>query len=261
MKQIICQDIKRIIISGGFWTSVSFVVISVIINLLRFEASEKLGVYGLFIFGSVSYNPLLSYIAPFIPAIAFSAITIFSNEDIADRSTTLKKYILGRSISSMIAGGSVFLFAFMIILLGCFVCDSSTDIIYYEPLGLFKEVYFISIPIYILLFIAHSALFGALYALFGVGTTLVTKSDSMGLVLPGIIYHSVYYIGTFISQTILSFTTIIFPVMPFNFAGLDVPIWKNTLDLGMIIIVSVFMIIIGYIKLKKARIQPAAKKK
>lgn len=218
-----------------------------------FDKSEKFGAYGLFIFGCIQYNPLMSYLVPFVPAIAFSTISIlpFKSAVKPNKKVYFKKYIFSHSISAMISGGGIFLFSFLIILAGCFVFDPSIAITYYEPLGLFKDVYFTSVPIYILLFVFHSVLFGAIYALFGVGITLTTKSNAIGLVFPGVLYHVIYYIGIIFSQTIISGITIVFPVLPFNFGGLDVPLWKNSIDMGLIIIVSVIMIITGYIKLIK----------
>lgn len=253
MKKIIYQDMRRIIRSGGFWIAISIIIVSAIINIVQtqwYDKSDKFGAYGLFIFGCVQYNPLISYLAPFVSAIAFSAVTIIPQNGSIEL-TDLKKHVMGHSISSMIAGGCIFLFSFLIILAGCFIYDPSTTITYYEPLGLFKEVYYASVPLYILLFFIHSIIFGAVYALFGVGITLTAKSDAMGLVFPGVFYHIIYYIGTFFSQTIISWITVLFPVMPFNFGGLDVPLWKNALDLGVIFIISIVMILTGYRKLRK----------
>ena len=255
MKQIIFFDIRKAYRSVRFWIAAGAIILSAIINLSQvqwYDPSVKFGVFGLFIYGNIDYNPLMSYIAPFIPALASSRINVLPTENISERND-FKNHVLGHSISSMIVGGSVFLFSFLIIFLGCFVIDPS-PVTTFEPFGLFKEVFYISMPVYILLFVVHSTIFGAIYALFGTGITLITKSNAMGLVMPGVIYHSIYYIGTFFSQTFLSWITILFPVIPFNFGGLDVPLWKNSLDLGLSLIASITISVIGYSKIKKGLI-------
>ena len=97
-----------------------------------------------------------------------------------------------------------------------------------------------------------STFFGAIYSLFGMGIALITNNESMSLVLPGVLYHSLRFIAVFFEQTtFLSWLAVLFPTLVFEFGAIDMPMWKNALDLSIIFLASVLLIIYGYNKRKR----------
>lgn len=257
MKEIIFRDIKSMKSSFRFWAAVGIIVVSTIINILsNMWGQGKISVGDLFIIGNISSNPIMCFFAAFIPAIAFGPVVIDDIKSGAYDTTThkigLKKYIGGRIVSSVIAGCSVFLIAFLIILAGCFLFGSQSTYSSYSPLGLFKDVYYFSVNMYILLFILHSMLFGAVYALLGMGIAITTRSDSMSLVLPGIIYNCSNLVGMIFENTPINIVDKIIPVLTYEFGSLDTPLWRNMLDLGEILVISIILILIGYRRLERS---------
>lgn len=256
MRQIIYNNLKKIFCSWGFWISVGIIVISTIINVLTLfgisNVDKSMGALSLFILGNTQGNPMMAYISPFIPALAFTPVIIKdlqSNDQVVGRD--LKKNISGHAISSAIAGGAVFITAFLIILIGCFIYNPSNNMGSYSPLGLFKETYYSSVILYIVLFILHSVIFGAIFALFSMGIALVTKGSTMAMVFPGIVYNCMQVVAAFFRSTIISPVSLVIPYLPYEFGSIDAPLWKNLSGLGIYLIASVILIIYGYIKLKK----------
>lgn len=258
MKTIIFNDLNKILKSRRFWLTIVIIIASSILNIFKtpgFDHSQKINGSNLFIFGNIQSSPIMTFIAPFLPALALNPLI---NDDLSNSShlhilkrKNLQKYLSGRAVSLMIAGGGIFIIAFVIILLGCLVFGSSDNIPIYRPLGLFKEVYYSSELLYIILFILHAALFGAIYAFFGMGIALITRSESMALVFPGIFYHCVRFVAMIFDKTIISWIGILFPTLTYEFGSLDAPLWGNVLDMGIMLVLSVILITIGYKKLIK----------
>lgn len=243
------------IFSCRFWSASGIILICALVWGLT-TIQEKVGALGIFIMSNIRSNGLMCFLAPFIPPLAFSPV---KSDDMRTetlkmmiKENSLKKYFLSKSISSMIAGSGVFLSAFLIILAGCFIINSSNAVGSYNPIGLFKEIYYSSPLLYIILFILHTMLFGALYAMFGMGTAIITKSDAMALVFPGIMYNCAQLVGMIFDQTIIYKIGYLFPFLTYEFGSIGMPLWRKLLDLSLVLIASILLIVIGYIKIKKA---------
>jgi len=165
--------------------------------------------------------------------------------------TSLKKYIAARSVSSFVAGSGVFIVSLLIILAACLIIDPTSRIIDYPVFGPFKELRYVNTPLYITLFILHTALFGGIYALLSTGIGLITKNAAMALVLPAVIYYGSGSIYIMLNNTIFSWLTYILPNMTYDYGAADYQLSKKLLELGSIFLLSVILIISGYFKLKK----------
>lgn len=254
MKQIIYRDIKKMVCSLRFWAMIGIVVVTTIISRFPFSINTSLGVFDLFIQKNIVDNSIMRFLAPFIPALAFGPIILDDLQNKTFKKVSLKKYVMGKAVFSVIAGGGVFLLSFLIILGICFICSPLDVMSNYTPMGLFKSVYYYSVPLYILLFILHSMLFGMEYTLFGMGIELTSHDSSMALVLPGIVYNCARLLGTFFYNTALPWLRYLFPFLTYEFGSLDISLWRSSLDMGIMLIASAGLIAWGSYKLKKSNV-------
>ena len=253
MTQVFIDDIKTVFRSKRFWIASGIIVVSTIVILISSAISyqeEMGGAFGLFIMGNVRGNAIMSYLAPYIPALVMSSLIIDKSKTENHKAIriSLKKFITARCVSSFMIGASVFIVSFLVIMIGCFIVDPTIRTLDYKPFGLFAEAYYASVPMYILLFILYTAIFGALYALFSMGISLHTKNNSMKMVLPGIIYHCVVFIMPFFFNTPYYYS----PVLRYEFGSLEMPFHNRVFGIFSILLASLILIVIGYIRIKKA---------
>lgn len=260
MKRIIIDDLGKIIRSWRFWAIVGIMLVGTAITLITTPfftyVARPFGGINLFVFGNITGNALASSLAPFIPAIIVGPLVVAGREMRASKSaqgnTSLKKYIAARSVSSFAAGSGVFIVSFIIILAACLIIDpTNKTVIDYIPYGPFKELRYANTPLYITLYILHTALFGGIYALLSMGIGLKAKSAAMALVLPAVIYFGSGSLYIMLKSTILLWLTNILPNATYDFGGMDTPLWKKLLELGSIFLLSIILIVSGYFKLKK----------
>jgi len=260
MKRIIIGDLGEIIRSWRFWAMVGIMLASTAITLITTPSftyvPRPYGWINLFVCGNITDGALAPFLAPFIPALIVGPLAAAGREreaaEAAQGDTGLKKYIAARSVSSFVAGSGVFVVSFLIILAACLIIDPTNKTVIDEiPYGPFKELRYANTPLYITLFILHTALFGGIYALLSVGIGLKAKSAAMALVLPAVIYFGSGSLYILIKNTIFSWLTNILPYVTYDFGAGDTPLWKKLLELGSIFMLSVILIISGYFKLKK----------
>lgn len=264
MREIICNDIKTVIRTKRFWITAAFIIFLAIINVLAQLTSQRIenvGALGLFIYGNIYIFPAICLAAPFIPVLVFSPLFVEDIKTGAYRKTAgktgLKKYLAARSISSLLAGGGVFIVAHLIMLIVCFAIDPSVKVSNVEVFGLFKEVFYTSVPLYILLFIVYSALYGSLFSFLSMGVGLITKSYALALVLPGIWDLSATYLWNYFNIPFLSWICKAFPSILYNF-DYPVDIWWRVPQMGGLLLLSVTLVVIGYFRLKKHEIADIA---
>lgn len=253
MKGIIIDDLGKIIRSWRFWVMVGIMIAGTAITLITSPfftyVVRPFGGVNLFVFGNITGNTWASSLAPFIPALIVGPLAAAGGER---GKTGLKKYIAARSVSSFVAGSGVFVVSFLIILAGCLIIDpTNKTVIDYIPYGPFKELRYANTPLYITLFILHTALFGGVYALLSMGIGLKAKNAAMALVLPAVIYFGSGSLYIMLKSTVFSWLTYILPNMTYDFGRVDTPLWKKLLEFGSIFLLSVTLIISGYFRLKK----------
>ncbi len=268
MKKIIGSDIKKMLRSKNLWIAVGALIICSLLNLvqtLQIDNSERFGGLGLFIYSQYS-NHLINTLAPFIPAfvlVPLIAADLKSADFMTAQEISPGKYLAAKSLSSAIVGSGVFIAAFLVTLIGFFIYDPTVQTINYEPTGLFSDVYYSSPLLYIGLFIVYSAFYGAVYGFFGFAVGLSSRSVSMAMVLPGLIYHYASLIWYFFEGTPLSFISMLLPNLTYVFAGIQSPTLyiDKALQLGVILLTGITLVISGYWKLDKVHIkkQSAAK--
>jgi len=261
MKAIIFNDIKRTLRSKRFWICAGLIVISAILNFITeflFNRNKPKGALELFVVGNILGNPMMNMIAPFIPAfiigptVAGDLITDDFKEQI--KKFGAKRYLTARSISSFISGGGVFIISFLIVLAGCFFYNPAVQEIRYAPLGMFKEIYYTSVPSYIFLFILYSALFGAVFSFFSFGIGLAARNETLAMALPGIIYHGAMIVWPLFNNPLVSWLNILLPQFAYDFNLYSAPLGPETdkaIKLGVIFIVSAALVITAYGRLKK----------
>ena len=264
MGKIILSDIKRALRSGRFWVSAGLIVLFTVINLFTSGAygHKRVGWIGLFIFGNIIGNPLMFFLAPFIPAFIFAPLFMGDIKSGAYKAvsikTGLKKYLAARSVSSLIIGSGIFIFSFLIILAGCFFYDPTVQDIEYTPIGLFQGVYYTSALLYIISFILYKALCGALFCFLSVGIGLASNSQSMALVLPGIISPCSFLLWDLLNNPALSWMQILLPYLIWEF-NIGMQPLNRIAKLCFILFASLALVAAGYCKLKKeSRVDAAA---
>ncbi len=261
MKAIIFNDIKRTLRSKRFWICAGLIVISAILNFITeflFSRNKPKGALELFIVGNIMGNPIMNMIAPFIPAFIIGpAVTgDLKSGDFKEQMKKFgaKRYLAARSLSSFIAGGGVFIISFMVVLAGCFFYHPAVQEIRYVLLGLFKEIYYASVPLYILLFILYSALFGAVFSFFSFGIGLAARNEMSAMALPGIIYHGAMIVWPLFNNSLVSWLNILLPQFAYEFNVYSVsfePETEKAIKLGVILLVSAALVITSFGRLKK----------
>ena len=91
MRRLILNDFKRVLKGYRFWTVVSVILISTVINLLTsfsFDHTKTIGAVNLFLYGNVQSNPVLSVTVPFLAALIFSTAI---NDDV--KTGLYEKYV------------------------------------------------------------------------------------------------------------------------------------------------------------------------
>ena len=260
MRAIIFSDLKAIMLSKRFWIAVGLIVASSLfstITMLFFNQDVPSGFLEIFIYGNIMGVPMMNFLAPFIPAFVFGPLVVGHMQTDAGRElwhkTGIKKSLAAHSVSSAITGAGIFIVANAIVLAGCYIYDPAISGIDYMASGIFAEVFSASVPMYIVLYVLHGAFFGAVYAFFSMGIGLATKSYSMAMVLPGIIYRVSRSMWVFLDNPILSWGNILFSsVYSFESAYPASPILGKVAGFGCVILASVVLVIVAYRKMKRA---------
>lgn len=256
MRKLILDDYKRVLRGYKFWAAVLVVLTSIVINLLTsvsYDHTKSVGAINLFLYGNLRNN-LISLTVPFLATFIFSTSinddmkTGLYNEYVSK--LCLKKYIAGRAVSTAMIAGSAFIFAFLLILIGCYIYDPSYGGDIFNPVGMFSKVYSNSVGFYIMLFVLHSSLVVSIYALFGMGLATLTRNNFIVLALPGIIYHCAKYVSAILDKTIFAFTTVAFPFLTYETASIGMPVWRNMLQMGVILCAAIVLMIVGQRKLR-----------
>ena len=258
MKAIILRDLKSVIRSKRLWIAVGLIVLSSAINLTTiflFEQDKPAGFLGVFIFADIRGNPMMNFLAPFIPAFVFGPLAAkeLHKELALEQKTQIKRSLAAHSVSSVISGAAISIIAYIIVLIGCFIFDPTIQDIDYTAAGLFADVFSTCVPLYIVLFILYSALFGAVYSFFSLGIGLITRSLSMAMVLPGLIYQASHLIYGFVNNHVLSWIDLLLPsfTYQFNVVKTASPILGKVAGIGCIVIASIIMVAATYKKLKR----------
>ena len=260
MKAIILSDLKAVILSKRFWIAVGLIVISsafTSITTFLFEYDVPSGFLEIFIFATIGGVPMMNFLAPFIPAIVFGPLIVDNMQTDAGKKlwqkTGIKKSLAAHSVSSAITGAGIFMVAHVIVMACCFVYDPTISEIEHIASGIFAEVFSASVPMYIVLFILYVSFFGAVYAFFSMGIGLATKSYSMAMVLPGIIYHASSAMWVFLDSPILSWVNILLPGTSYGFESdyPAAPILDKVAGFGCIILAAAVLVIAAYKRMKR----------
>lgn len=262
MRHMIGSDCKAVLHTKRLWIAVGLFIFSAAINIIEQFVMAGINLEGgldFFAFGNMYFVSLVRNMAPFIPAFILSPLYTDDFQAVRDssRTTSLKKIISARSLSSAIIGGGIFIFSYLIILIVCFVIDPSLNAIYFEPWGLFADIYYSNAPLFVLMFFGYTALYGALYGMFSTAVWLLSKNYWMAMALPGIYYYCGRFLWPFFDNPLLSRAKFL-PGYAFDFESL-VTLWRRATEQGAVLLIAVILIVISYFRLKKEPCKTANK--
>lgn len=262
MRHMIGSDCKAVLHTKRLWIAVGLFIFSAAINIIEQFVMAGINLEGgldFFAFGNMYFVSLVRNMAPFIPAFILSPLYTDDFQAVRDssRTTSLKKIISARSLSSAIIGGGIFIFSYLIILIVCFVIDPSLNAIYFEPWGLFADIYYSNAPLFVLMFFGYTALYGALYGMFSTAVWLLSKNYWMAMALPGIYYYCGRFLWPFFDNPLLSWAKFL-PGYAFDFESL-VTLWRRATEQGAVLLIAVILIVISYFRLKKEPCKTANK--
>jgi len=258
MKSAIIKDVKTVMQTRRLWIAVGLIIVCSVINtisMFAFEYDVPKGFLGIFIYADVRGNSMMNFLAPFIPAFVIGPLAVNNMKFDMERreKTEAKIKMIACSISSVITGIGIFIVANVIFLAGCYFFDPTIQETKYIAAGLFSEVYKTNMPMYVVLFILYSSLFGAVYSLFSMSIGIMTRSQSMAMVLPGLIYQASYMMWVFVDNPILSWLNVFLPSFTYEFTAVkgDSPMLTKAAGLGCVVLASIVMLIIAYRRLKR----------
>ena len=107
-----------------------------------------------------------------------------------------RKYFMTRAISSSIISGSVFLSAYVImILLAVIYSPTPSFRIDFSPLVVFRLIYDRSLWAFIGVYAVNSFLFGCTYSLLALGISAVFGNRFLTIGLPAVLYHVTIFLA------------------------------------------------------------------
>lgn len=254
MNRIFLADFKKTLKLKRFWFAAIICIFTAFFNLssnigIRPDLLND-GTLNIFLFSTLFDRSFFSYTAPIIAVIPFS-IVIFEEmksgfiKQILLRTKT-RVYLISRILTNIVFGMLPMLLGLVIFLLISWLIGPSPSFRIYPvfPLSPFAYVYETSMLFYVLLFILNSAIFTAAYAILGAGIFIITKNAYLGYIIPVCFYTlSTLSLGVFWGINILPFST--FQFMSTTTAHL-------IRDHILVIIIGLILIIIGFIRWRKA---------
>ena len=148
------------------------------------------------------------------------------------------KTILGAACSGAFAIIAAQIIALIIIL---FIDPSKS--VGFKTWGLFSELS--NEPaLYLSCYIIHSAVFGVIYGIFGIGLMTLIKNKYYTIVVALLFYR----LSSYFPATIPIEISNLFPLYPFEFSSFDVNIGKNIYDLAIMLIIGALLITIYWVK-------------
>jgi hypothetical protein len=259
MKNAYVEDIKNALKSKEYWFGFIFIILSC--ALTSFFNLPPTGIFGSYKIGSAEFfisatmyrNILLQMSAPVIAIfVCMNRGSIFMCDSDAIGSVWKTRKMNASLLANATIGGSVFLLSFLFLLLSAVIIFPSPTGSISADYGLFKELYPVSPIGYILAYILHSFVCGAVYALFGASLkVLIVKPVNLVLFIPLVFYSCFTRIGwlfPFLNE-VISFAS---PLYTFDIATYDVPLLKRITELAVVLAISFILIVISYKKYAKA---------
>ena len=190
--QIVKTEIKRMYKKPMFYIAITFVVACCLITFSRNYSMKNLcalhqtGAINTFIYSAIVDNTFLYILAP-----ALSGITCIShivddlnstyNRQISIRSSN-KHYLTAKVISAFISGASVLGITFLVVFLFCFIADPRPSIpLDFISTSTYGTVYDRSMFAYCVVYIVHSIVWGAAYAVFDFKIALISRNKYIAI--------------------------------------------------------------------------------
>lgn len=253
MKQKFYKEIINALKSREYWFGFSIIVVSCAIT--AFYNLSPNGVFGdlriggceFFIAASMYGNILLRISAPVIAVfVCMDRNSLFKKDKETIQELWKNKKMKFHLLINVIIGGSVFLFSYILIFIfGIILFSVSTGTMQPEY-GLFRQLYQETPAGYILLYILHSFICGALYALFGASIKIITiKPTCLVLFIPLVFYSCAARLGWLFPflNGVISFVA---PLFTFDITVYDISPTRRIAELSAVLIISIILIIISY---------------
>lgn len=257
MKHLLAQNLKKNILSPYFVTAALIILLSGLITYFRNQVvlglaeAGPIGPENVFIYSNIKNNPGMSFLAPLVATACniplYRSIQSQLNGTAEGRALT-QGYIGTQAISAGLTGVLVFLCTYAVSLALCFLLAPGQSEMLFAPFGQFEGIYRQSLFLYCLAFIAHSALFGLCYALFGMGLYCAMKSEFSALVLPVVLYYGTTFLNAFLPESVTNLAGYVIPSLTFEISTLDVPLLTHLTQLLAILLAALLCLYIFYRK-------------
>lgn len=239
--------------SKEYWFGFSVIMVSCLLtaiyNLSQYGifGDLKIGGCEFFMAASMYSNVLLRISAPVIAIfVCMNRNSVFVKDKEAIQELWKNKQMKGHLFINMITGGSVFLFSYLLLFLSGIILFSVSTGSLQPGYGLFKQLYQNTPAGYVLVYILHSCICGALYALFGVSLKiLIVKPTSSVIFIPLIFYSCFERLG-WMFPFLKGLLAYVSPLFTFDITVYDVPPLRRIAELLTVLIISVIFIIISY---------------
>jgi hypothetical protein len=229
----------------GYITGIAILIISTFVFLksnLRFDIFKDLSILGannLFVFCTVS-NSFIEVLVPIIPSLIIIGGTNIIDNTIIEKyknHTGFLKYLY-----IIIAGGSVFIISSIIIFVVFLIISPSIKESTNDVIGLFSHFYNSSNLLYIILYLAHSFVFGGVFALFCYSIYNFSKNKFYTIILPLLFYRASTYVPIIQNSNINAYLSIVIPLFPYEIIGFEDSVWVNTWQLALILLASLLIL-------------------
>lgn len=205
MRNMLIRDMKRGFCSIAYWLCVLALIvmaaISLKVNMEYYPMLPDAGGLTIFLHATaLSLGGIFNAIAPLACIIPFSLSYLddMQTGNIQYQITRMKprQYFVTRAISSSIVSGSVFLSAYVImILLAAVYSPAPSFRVDISPLVVFRTIYDRSLWAFIGVYALNSFLFGCTYSLLALGISAVSGNRFLTIGLPAVIYHVTIFLA------------------------------------------------------------------
>lgn len=243
-----------------FTRKMTYVVILIVIasslcNLKRnsilysLNLMDHSGGLNLFIFSAIKNNGIMSVLAPFVtmavyPTIIFEDIENRYSEQIRLKMSNEKFYLLHVFESFLISGG-IYVIAHLITLSICFFVSPGDSVMVAFINGPFSGIYYKSMTLYCVLFIAHSFLFGGVIGILGMGVAMNLHNKCILWTLPTLLYYLGFYLLVLFPENMQSIMIYIIPLLPYEITTYDIPMAVHISQLFVILMTGFILICVG----------------
>lgn len=247
-------DARRILRSWQLYAAVAAVLVAAVLtfpaNLKSYNLQylDNIGGLNRFIYSAIVGNAYMLVVAPFAATVVSGTLLYDDLRTGFSKPCTLligpRRYVLSKCLSTALWGALTFAIAYGILLVVCCIVDPSPSVRTDFRFGFFLWAFDRSLLLYCGMFILHAMLYGAVYALFSMGFSLVCKNKYIALGAPVALYYIASYYPAVFPRNIIGILNWFLPFRTFEIATVDQTL-KNFGQLLFILLLACCMIVCG----------------